>query len=214
MAFISVPPPFLPQAGATYDQRLQNTFADVLRLYFNRLNGDLSALGDFLGGSLLSVPTALYYSTTQQTAAAIDTAYQVEFENTYFESGMAINGASNTQITVAKPGIYNFQLSGQLFSNSSSPKTLQIWITKNGTDIGYSGHAYTIAANTAYEEVNWNFNIDLGADEYIEFSWATDDTDLYFDPLAPSAPYPGISSAVLAVNFVSSLDGIDIAAAP
>lgn len=214
MSLFNFKAPALPFQGKEYSDRLQNELSRVLRLYFNRLDADLGELANPLGAANLNIPTALYYSTTDQTAAVINTAYAISFENTYFENGMTINGGSNTQITVERPGIYNFQFSGQLFSSSSSAKTAQIWIRRDGTDIGYSAHAYTDTTNNGYLEVNWNFNIDLDADGYIEIMWATNDTGLRFDAVAPSAPYPGTPSAVMAVNFVSNLEGFSIAAAP
>lgn len=206
--------PALPLPFKDYNQQQQNELLRALRLYFNRLDGDLTTLANPLGEANLNRPTALYYSTTDQTAAVINTAYAISFENTYFENGMSINGGSSTQITVERPGIYNFQFSGQLFSSSSNAKTAQIWIRRDGTNIGYSAHAYTDTTNNGYLEVNWNFNIDLDADGYVEIMWATTDTGLRFDAVAPSAPYPGIPSAVMAVNFISNLDGFSIAAAP
>lgn len=129
-------------------------------------------------------------------------------------SSTTITSASPTRITVEKAGIYNFQFTGVLVSGSASPKDAWIWIRRDGTDIGYSGIPVTSNVNSAHTEINWNFNIDVDAGGYIEIMWATDDLDLYFDTEAPSAPYPGHSSAVMAVNFVSNLDGFSIAAAP
>jgi hypothetical protein len=206
--------PALPLPGRDYDDGQQRELLRALRLYFNRLDGDLTTLANPLGEANLNRPTALYFSTVDQTAAVINTAYAISFENTYFQNGMTINGGSSTQITVERAGIYNFQFSGQLLSKNSSAKTAQIWIRRDGTDIGYSAHAYTDDQNNGYLEVNWNFNIDLDADGYIEIMWATTDTGLKFDSVAPSAPYPGIPSAVMAVNFISNLDGFSIAAAP
>jgi len=214
MALFNFKAPALPFQGKVYDDRAQNELSRALRPYFNRLDTDLGVLSNPLGAANLNRPTALYYSTTDQTAAVADTAYAISFENTYFENGMTINGGSSTQITVERPGIYNFQFSGQLFSANSSLKTAQIWIRRDGTDIGYSAHAYTDTTNNGYLEVNWNFNIDLDADGYIEIMWATTDTGLRFDSVAPSAPYPGIPSVVMAVNFISNLEGFTIAAAP
>ena len=214
MALFNFKAPALRFQGKVYDDRAQNELSRALRLYFNRLDTDLGVLSNPLGAANLNRPTALYYSTTDQTAAVADTAYAISFENTYFENGMTINGGSSTQITVERPGIYNFQFSGQLFSANSSLKTAQIWIRRDGTDIGYSAHAYTDTTNNGYLEVNWNFNIDLDADGYIEIMWATTDTGLRFDSVAPSAPYPGIPSVVMAVNFISNLEGFTIAAAP
>ena len=62
MPFYNVRAPALPQATTLYDPRFQNTFADVLRLYFNRLDGDLTSLSTDLGGAQLNIPTALYLS--------------------------------------------------------------------------------------------------------------------------------------------------------
>ena len=214
MPFYKVRAPNLPILGEVYSREQATQLINALRLYFNRLDSTFAELADPQGAALLNRPTALYYSTTDQTAAAINTAYPLEFENTYFENGMTINGGSSTQITVDNPGIYNFQMSGQLFSGNSSPKTAQIWIRRSNTDIGYSAHAYTDDINSGYLEVNWNFNIDLQAGDYIEIMWATTDVNLYFNAVAPSAPYPGISSVVMAVNFISNLEGFTVAAAP
>ena len=214
MPFYKVRAPSLPQPTDVYDRQRSSIFNDALRLYFNRLDGDLTALSDTLGASQLNVPTALYYDTTSQTAAAINTAYKLKFGNTYFQNGITISGTGGTTFTVDRPGIYNFQFSGQLWSNSASAKEAQVWIRKNGTDVGYSGRAYTLDMNMGHLDAVWNFNIDLAAGGYIELMWATSDTDLYFDPEAASSPYPGIPSAVIAVNFISNTEGFAIATTP
>lgn len=214
MSFYNIKAPNLPIFRDNYDRPQFDQFANALRLYFNRLDAALIELSNPLGAALLNRPTALYYSTTDQSAGNIDEAYPIEFENTYFENGMTINGNTDSEITVDSPGIYNFQFSGQLISTNSSAKTAQIWIRRNNIDIGYSAHAYTSESNDAYLEVNWNFNIDLQAGDYIEMMWATDNTNLSLDSVAPSSPYPGIPSAVMAVNFVSNLEGFTIATTP
>jgi hypothetical protein len=214
MPFYKLRSPNLPMFRNEYDRPQFDQFANALRLYFNQLDGTFTELANPLGAALLNRPTALYYSTTDQTAGNIDEAYPIEFENTYFENGMTINGNTDSEITVDKSGIYNFQFSGQLLSSSGSTKTAQIWIRRNGTDIGYSAHIYEDSKNGGITEANWNFNIDLQAGDYIEMVWAVSNTALSLDSTAPSAPYPGIPSAVMAVNFVSNLEGFTIATAP
>ena len=125
-----------------------------------------------------------------------------------------ITSASPTRITVAQAGIYNFQLTASAVSGSASPKDAWVWIRRDGTDIGYSGVPFTNDINTGHSEINFNFNIDVEENGYIEMMWATDSLDLYFDAEAPSPPYPGHSSIVMAVNYVSNLDGITVATAP
>jgi len=129
-------------------------------------------------------------------------------------SSTAMSGTSPTRITVTNSGIYNFQFTGVLVSGSSNPKDVWIWIRRNGTDIGYSGIPITNSDNNANTDMQWNFNIDVEAGGYIEIMWATDDTDLYFEAAVPSSPYPGHSSAVMAVNYISNLEGFSIATPP
>jgi hypothetical protein len=138
--------------------------------------------------------------------------YTVDISQTV--SSTTINALSPTRITVDRAGIYNFQFTGTLASGSASSKTAWIWIRRDGTDIGYSGIPVTNDINGGTTETNWNFNIDVAAGGYIEIMWATDDLDLYFESEPPSAPYPGYSSAVMAVNFISNLEGFTVAAAP
>ena len=129
-------------------------------------------------------------------------------------SSTTISSSSPTRITVAQPGIYNFQMTAILESGSSNAKTAWVWVRRNGVDIGYSGVPVTNDVNNGKTEVNFNFNIDLAAEGYIEIMWATDNTALYFGAEAPSSPYPGHSSIVMAVSYVSNLDGITVATAP
>jgi len=129
-------------------------------------------------------------------------------------SSTTITGSSPVRVTANVAGIYNFQLSAQLLSTNASPKDIQIWIRRDGTDIGYSARTFTSDINNAYFEMQWAFNIDLQADSYIEMMWASGDTAVSLQATAPSSPYPGTASAVLAVNYVSNLEGFDIATPP
>jgi len=129
-------------------------------------------------------------------------------------SSTTITGSSPVRVTANVAGIYNFQLSAQLLSTSGSPKDVQVWIRRDGTDIGYSSRTFTNDINNGHFEMQWSFNIDLEADGYIEMMWAADDTAVSLESAAPSSPYPGTASAVLAVNYVSNLEGFDIATPP
>jgi hypothetical protein len=53
--------------------------------------------------------------------------------------------------------------------------------------------------------VNWIFDIDLAAGEYIEMYWGADNTNVTMEAIAASAPSPAVASAVMAVNFVARL---------
>ena len=198
-----IEPPALPLATEEYDRPYQDQSNNVLRLFFNRLVGlirEITSIED--GGKFLYFPRGLFYSTTDQTAAVVNTGYPVEFENTYLGNGVSI--VDDTEITVSADGVYNFQVTLQLEKNNSAACSLFVWINKNGTDQPYGGQHQAIKGDD-YQVSHWNFSIDLTAGQYIEMYWATDDTDLNLHTEAATSPHPGIPSAVVAVSFVSNL---------
>ena len=198
-----VEPPAIPLAPEQYDRPYQDQSNNVLRLFFNRLIGLVrEVISTEDGGKFLYFPRGLFYSTTDQTAAATNTGYPVEFEVTYIESGISI--VDDTEVTVSADGIYNFQVTLQTDHIGGSDSTITTWINKNGTDVPYGGQQQTVKGNSVHA-VYWNFSIDLTAGQYIEMYWATDDTNLSLDTQTATSPHPGIPSAVVAVSFVSNL---------
>lgn len=198
-------PPSLPAAGASYERAYHDQFNNVLRLYFNQLNNNVAALLGDNGGQYVACPNGLFFNTIDQTFAAVNTAYPIEFNATYLNNAVRLQAGSTSKVEVSIGGIYNFQYSGQVKTTSSSTKTLYLWIARNDTNIGYSTHAWSFHNNDQYAEISWNFNIDLDIGEYIELFVASDDTAIRLDAEAATAPHPGIPSGVLAVNFVAPL---------
>jgi hypothetical protein len=201
-----VPAPALPFAPAVgYERRYQDELNNILRLYFNRISENLNLITNSNGGQYVDCPNGLFFNTADQTFLATGTAYPVDFDQTYLSHGVQLRGTSTSEIEVLVSGVYNFQYTGQVISTNSSPKTIYLWIARNGTDIGFSTRANTLAANGEYMEANWAFNIDLAAGEYIELRASVTDTamELHADPATP--PYPGIPSSVLTVNFIAPL---------
>lgn len=196
-------PPALPLAREVYDRRDADESNNILRLFFNRLSNTFnSLLSTDDGGKVLYMPRGLFYSTTNQTAAATNTGYAVEFENTYIGNGVSI--VNDTEITVSADGVYNFQITMHTAHTNSSDATLWTWINKNGTDVPYGGQKQTIKGN-ATRAIYWNFSIDVEAGQYIEMYWATDDTTASLATEAATSPHPGIPSTIVAVSFASNL---------
>ena len=196
-------PPALPLAPNTYSRPFVDQNSNVLRLFFNRLMSSINALLSLdNGGRFLYMPRGLFYSTTDQTAAVVNTGYPVEFENTYLGNGVSI--VSDTRITVSADGVYSFQVTLQTDHVGGSDSTITTWINKNGTDVPYGGQQQTVKGNSIHA-VFWNFSIDLTVGQYIEMYWATDDTSLTLDTQPAASPHPGIPSAIVAVSFVSNL---------
>lgn len=200
-----VQPPALPIPKAGPLKQYLDDLNNILRLFFNLLANAVNNVFGELGGRFIDVPNALYFSTVDQPIAVVNTAQVVTFNQTYLESGFSINGASNSQITATYSGVYNFQFTTQIVSGSASAKTIYIWISRNGTDLGYTAKNVILSGSADVNEATWNFNLDLAAGEYVEMKWSSDDIDASLNSEAPASPHPGVASAVVTINFISAL---------
>jgi hypothetical protein len=199
--------PNLPLATEQYSRAYTDQLNNVLRLYFNRLDAILDQLktSSDIPTTSVNLPNGLFFSTVDQTLAAINTGYPITFNQTYLNNEVALQSGSTSKIEVNVDGVYNFQLSAQLKSTNASAKDVHIWIKRGTTTIGYSAHRYTVEGSDNHMNVNWLFDIDLADGEYIEMYWGANDTNVTLEAIAASAPYPAVASAVMAVNFVSKL---------
>jgi hypothetical protein len=199
--------PNLPLAPRVYDPDYHEQFNNILRLYFNQLDKILLQLdtSGAIDPGLINNPNGLFFSTVDQTLAAVDTGYPITYTATYLSNAVALKSGSTSKIEVTTEGVYNFQFSGQLKSTNASGKDVQIWINRNGTDIGYSSHIYTLEGSGNNFNVTWNFDIDLAVGEYVEMYWGCNDTNAILETTAAVAPYPAAPSVVMAVNYVARL---------
>lgn len=202
----SVAVPHLPQFGAEYNRAMNEQFSSTLRTFFARLANNLNAVTGRDGGQHIDCPNGLFYSTTTYVPAAANTGYPINFENVYLHN--AVERTDTTRIVVGVSGVYNFQFSGQLTSTNSSSKTVYVWLRRDGVDIGYSTRVYTLSGSGQSAVADWSFNIDMQAGQYMEIVWAASSTSVSLTATAPTAPHPGIPSAVISVNFVTSLPAI------
>lgn len=197
--------PALPLATQQYDRQYQDQFNNVLRLFFTRASTTLNLLTGDAGGQYVDCPNGLFFNTAEQTFALANTAYPLAFNATYLSSNVQLVSGSTSKIEVLVSGVYNFQYLGQMLSENSSAKSLYIWISRSGTDIGYSTRANTLAANGEYAEASWAFNIDLQAGQYIELKAAVTDTGMHIHAEPSNGVHTGIPSSVLTVNFIAPL---------
>jgi hypothetical protein len=197
--------PNLPLSPEQFGRPYQDQLNNILRLYFNLLNGNVNNLIGPNGGQYVDCPNGLFFSTTDQPIVSANVAQPIDFPIEYLNNAVYVNSGTDSRVYVDISGVYNFQFSGQLRSGSGSAKQVYIWIARNGTDIGYSTHQYTVSGGNTHLNVSWNFNIDLDEGEYIELLWASDDVNMALEAAAATAPHPGMPSAVMAVNFIAPL---------
>jgi hypothetical protein len=201
-----IQPPALPWARDKYERSAEDQYSNVLRLFFNRLVNIVNSLLGTQGAQYIDSPNGLFYCTSNQPIAVVDTAQHICFENTYLSNG--VRNPDGDTIIIDIDGVYNFQFSGQVESTNSSAKLVRAWIRKNDVDIGYSSHAYTISGVNNKLAITWNFIIDMQAGDTLQMMWASNDINITLTAITPVAPYPGTSSAVMAITYVSALPDV------
>lgn len=205
--------PSLPLAPQQYESRYQDQFANVLRLYFNRLDEFITRFNTGSGsidGSGLRLPYGAFQDSTDQVAASTTVAYPVTFDTTDFSNGVTV--ASGSRITVANAGLWNLQFSIQLVNTTNATHDVDIWFRVNGTDMPASNSRFGLAprksAGDPYHIIAaLNYFVSLNATDYVEIMWRTNDVGIYIEhyPVSASPTRPAIPSAIVTMSFVSAL---------
>ena len=178
---------------------------NILRLFFNLLTNIVNTVFGQLGGRFLSTPNALYFSTVDQPIAVVNTGQVISFENTYLQSGISINGGTDSQITAVYSGVYNVQFSAEIASTSANSKIVYVWIARDGVDLGYTAKQFILSGASDIRNLTYNFNLDFVAGEYLEMKWSSDSLDAELNTQVATAAHPAVASAVITVTFVSAL---------
>ena len=195
--------PNLPMAPSGYSPQFQEQLSNALRLYFAQVDNINSSVLGPNGGQYIECPNALFFNTATQTPAATDTAYPIVYNETYLGNGLTLT--DNSKVYAAVGGVYNFQYSGQLQSTNGSAKDVNIWIARDGVDIGYSTRMFTLSGSGQNLAISFSFNIDVSPNSYVQMKWSTSDTNVSLNASTAVAPHPGTASSVLAVNFIAPL---------
>lgn len=203
MKLQKVAAPNLPLASASWTQRFQEQFSNVLRLFFNRVVGTLNELLGEDGGRYISSPHTAVYDTTVQTAALANTGYPVTFNSTYLTNSVYRGNADTSRIYVTHAGIYNFAFSLQVDQASANTHTLWVWFRRNGVDAPYSASEYAVSGSDAQTIAALNYFVEMDAGDYFQLIWAVSNTAVYIATISTPAGIPESPSAILTVNFVS-----------
>jgi len=145
-----------------------------------------------------SLRSGSFYDTTTQTAAAINTAYAITFDNTSLTQGVSI-GTPTSRVYVNRTGSYNIQFSLQLVSTNAASKDVYIWADVNGTSVPESATKLTMSGSSNAYVAAWNFVIRMSAGDYFRLMWSTSNTNVQIARLTASAPVPAIPSVILTV---------------
>ena len=194
----NVVPPNLPVAPVDYQQRYQDQFANVLRLFFTRLTSKVNA----------PVPHGSFYDTTTQTNPVASAVNLMRLNSVYGSSNdtqYAIK-KNTDRIYITQTGVYNIAFSAQLDKTGGGADNVFIWIRVNGQNVAHS--ASKVVINGPNDEVvaAWNWVLTLADKDYIELAWQSPDTRVVLLAVAATGNIPQIPSVILTVTWVSAVN--------
>jgi hypothetical protein len=155
-----------------------------------------------------SAPYGAFQDSTDQTAANTTTAYSVTFNTTDYSNGVYLSNSS--RINVRNYGIYNLQFSIQFKNTTNDSQDVDIWFSKNGTNIDNSNSRFSLPARKSSGDPSHliaalNFFAELQAGDYVELKWRVSDTGVSIEQYGTSTSptRPTIPSAIFTVQYVA-----------
>src|SRR5210317_1627244 len=138
--------------------------------------------------------------STDVTAAAINTAYAIQFDTPTGAEGISLDGTDPTKSVVAEGGEYLLMFSAQISATSSSTVNFYFWPRLNGTDATGSTMKNALHQNGATLVVSRAAKFDVTAGDYLQVMWAVDSTSGFLDASAATAFSPAAPAATLAIT--------------
>ena len=198
MSTENVVPPNLPVAPVDYQQRYQDQFANVLRLFFTRLTSKVNA----------PVPHGSFYDTTTQTNPVASAVNLMRLNSVYgsnSDTQYAIK-KNTDRIYITQTGVYNIAFSAQLDKTGGGADNVFIWIRINGQNVAHSATKIVIDGPNNEIVAAWNWVLTLANKDYIELAWQSPDTNVVLLAVPASGNIPEIPSVILTVSWVSAVN--------
>jgi hypothetical protein len=136
--------------------------------------------------------------TTQQTAAAANTAYALTYTAVISE-GIA-TGTPASRIVFDEAGHYMVSFSAQITSSTSSSVTFYFWPRVNGVNLAGSTMVNTLKNNGASLVVSRASAFAVNAGDYLEAMWATSNTAGSLTADAATAFCPAAPASTISIT--------------
>lgn len=186
--------PNLPVAPVEYQQRYQDQFSNVLRLFFSRVSNAANA----------PKPYGSFYSDIDQLNPVANTVNLMAFNRTVSSFNVSV-GAVNSRIYVAEEAIYNIQFSVQLDKSGGSASDVYIWLRINGQNVEHSTGKVVIDGPNSEIISAWNYVTPLSENDYFELVWQSPDINVFLAEEPATGNIPEIPSVILTVTWVSNV---------
>lgn len=153
----------------------------------------------FAGGSGAG-SYAEFFDTSQQTVASINTAYPITWNGTDVTDSVSLNVSDTSKMEFTYGGIYHVDMSATIHSTSASSKDVWIWPRINGVDVANSSSMVnSLDTNNHRQTINRSGLFTIASGDYLQWMWATSDTDLDLHGTAASAFGPAVPSATVTI---------------
>jgi len=214
--------PPLPNPPKDWDAQYMRQVIRVIEIYFAQLdsrtpNNAEKYTADFFYGSgvHLSFPYGQFQSQTDQTAAAIDVAYAITYDQSDFLDGVTLS--SGSRLTVPTEGVYAVTFSIQFKNTTNDVQDVDIWLRKNGADIADTNSRFSLSprkgsGNPSHLIATTTIMVELASNDYVEIMWHVTNTGVsieHFPAVTYSAgvtpTHPATPSAIVQVEFVSEV---------
>ena len=144
-----------------------------------------------------------FYNTATQTLGAINTATRIQMDTSANNNNITLDTTTNIgRITFTNAGVYHVVWNAYLFHGSGGTVKSCIWIRLNGTDVAGSGKTENNDSQQNETNMTSSSLINATANQYIEFFWAADSTNVPLTAIAASAPYPATPSFSCTITIV------------
>ena len=198
MANNNVAAPNLPVGPTDYDQRYQNQFLSILRLFFTQLTNKVNA----------PIPHGSFYDTTTQTNPVANAVNLMKI-NSVYDSNDGTQYAvkkDTTRVYVTQTGVYNIQFSAQLDHVGGGNTTIYIWIRVNGISVPHSATKVVIAGPNDEKVAAWNWVLTLADGDYFEIAWESPSTGTVLLAEPATGNVPEIPSVIITVTWASAVN--------
>lgn len=140
--------------------------------------------------------------TTNQTAAATNTAYALTYTPQFAEG--ITNGTPASRIVFAEGGLYQISFSAQISSSSGSSVKFYFWPRINGVDMTGSTMINTLHNNNASVVTSRTAAFEFNAGDYLEAMWAVDRTTGFLDAASATAFAPAAPASTITITRVQA----------
>ena len=188
------------------------SFSNVLRLYFNRLNGVVNLITGTNGAAELQAPHAMLMSNQDQANAGTTVANQLTFNQPVITQGIRVENTD--EIWFDQPGQYLVTFTLQVTNRGNAAQEFEVWAGYNGTNYPLSNTRFDIPPRKSVgvwshivPAITGIFTVENPDTEYLTIKWWASSTDVFLEHYAAgtSPTRPEIPSVIMTINFVSRL---------